>query len=141
MNRVNIQQAQPEAYKAMFGLEGYLASSSLAGNIQELVRLHASQINGCQFCITMHTDAALKQGETPQRLEALTCWSTSELFNEQEQAILAVTEAMTLIADQGLSDELYANIARFLTEHEIAQLIMLIAAINAWNRIGIATSA
>ena len=139
MNRVNIQKIQPDAYTALFGLEGYLASSSLPLALQELVRLRASQINGCHFCKSLHTEGAKKHGESNERLEALAHWRTAGLFDEKEQAILAVTEALTLIADQGLPDELYSRLTEFLGEEEIAQLIMLIATINAWNRIGVAT--
>lgn len=140
MKRVDIQQIQPDAYKAMFALEGYLATSSLDGKLQELVRLRASQINGCAFCIAMHSDAAAKQGETTQRLDALAQWHSSPLFNEKEQTVLAATESMTLIAGEGLPDALYRRLTEYLNEAEIAQLIMLIATINAWNRIGIATA-
>jgi len=140
MNRVNIQKIQPEAYAAMFGLEGYLATSTLPVILQELVRLRASQINGCNFCKGMHTDAAKKHGETDGRLAVLANWTTSDLFDEKERATLEVAEAVTIIADQGLSDELYSKVAKFLSAEEIAQLIVLIATVNAWNRIGIATA-
>ncbi len=139
-NRVNIQKIQPEAYAAMFGLEGYLATSTLPVILQELVRLRASQINGCNFCKGIHTDAAKKHGETDERLAALANWKTSDLFDEKERATLEVTEAVTTIADQGLSDELYGKVAEFLSAEEIAQLIVLIATVNAWNRIGVATA-
>jgi len=85
MKRVDIQKIQPDAYKAMFALEGYLATSSLKPTLQELVRLRASQINGCAFCIAMHTDAATKLGETAQRLDALAQWRSSPLFSEKEK--------------------------------------------------------
>jgi AhpD family alkylhydroperoxidase len=140
MDRVNIQKIQPEAYAAMFCLEGYLATSTLPVILQELVRLRASQINGCNFCKGMHTDAAKKHGETDERLAALANWKISDLFDEKERAILEVAEAVTTIADQGLPDELYSKLAEFLNAGEIAQLIVLIATINAWNRIGVATA-
>lgn len=140
MNRVNIQKIQPEAYAAMFNLEGYLATSTLPENLQQLVRLRASQINGCNFCKNMHTDEAKKLGETEARLSALANWKISDLFDEKEKATLEVTEAVTTIADQGLPDDLYSKIAAFLNTEEIAQLIMLIATINVWNRIGVATA-
>jgi len=140
MNRVNIQKIQPEAYAAMLSLEGYLATSTLPEILQELVRLRASQINGCNFCKGMHTDAAKKHGETGERLAALANWKISDLFDEKERAILEVVEAVTAIADQGLPDKLYSKLAEFLNAEEIAQLIVLIATINAWNRIGVATA-
>jgi AhpD family alkylhydroperoxidase len=140
MERVNIQKIQPKAYAAMFGLEGYLATSTLPVILQELVRLRASQINGCNFCKDMHTDAAKKHGETDERLAALANWKVSGLFNEKEKATLEVAEVVTMIADQGLPDELYGKVAEFLNQEEIAQLIVLISTINAWNRISVATA-
>lgn len=140
MNRVNIHKIQPDAYTALFGLDGCLATSTLPALLQELVRLRASQINGCNFCKGMHTDTAKNHGETDERLAALDNWKVSDLFDEKEQAALAVTEAVTLIADQGLPEDLYSKVAEFLNEKEIAQLIVLIVTINAWNRIGVATA-
>jgi len=139
MTRVNIRTSQPAAYKALFGLEAYLATSTLPAYLQELVRLRASQMNGCTFCKDMHRECAVTQGVTIKRLAALENWKSSELFDEKEQAVLSVTEAVTLVASQGLPDECYQKVAQFLTEEEIAQLIVLIATINAWNRIGVAT--
>jgi AhpD family alkylhydroperoxidase len=140
MNRVNIQKIQPDAYTALFGLENYLVNSSLPALLQELVRLRASQINGCHYCERRHTEAATNLGESQARLEALANWRESVLFNEKERAVLAVTEAVTLIAEHGLPDTLYREVAEYLDEAEIAQLIVLIATINAWNRIGVATA-
>lgn len=140
MERVNIQEIQPKAYAAMFSLEGYLSTSSLPLLLQELVRLRASQINGCSYCKDMHTMAAKKHGESDERLAALANWEKSDLFNGIERATLEVTEAVTSIADQGLPDKLYSKIAAFLNAEEIAQLIVLIATINAWNRISVATA-
>ncbi|WNC66989.1 carboxymuconolactone decarboxylase family protein [Thalassotalea nanhaiensis] len=137
MNRVNIQQVQPQAYQAMFGLEGYIAKSTIEANLQEMVRIRASIINGCQFCIGMHKDAATKLGESNERIAALDNWKTSDLFNEKEQAVLAATDEITNISVEGLSKETYTNLGMFFSEEEIAQLIMLAAIINAWNRIGV----
>lgn len=137
MNRVNIQQVQPQAYQAMFGLEGYMAKSTIEANLQEMVRIRASIINGCQFCIGMHTEAAAKLGESNERIAALENWQTSDLFNEKEQAVLAATDEITNISVEGLSKETYTNLGMFFSEEEIAQLIMLAAIINAWNRIGV----
>jgi len=137
MSRFNIQKLQPDAYVAMFGLEKYLSTSLISPVTQELLRIRASQINGCNFCIAMHTDSALKQDETEQRLGELATWKESSLFSERERALLAVTEEVTLIADQGLSDETYQHLKQFISDEEIAQLIMLISTINAWNRMAI----
>lgn len=141
MSRFNIQQLQPDAYAAMFALEKYLATSLILPVTQELVRIRASQINGCHFCIGMHTNSALKQGETAQRLSELATWKESSLFSERERAILAVTEEVTLITDQGLSEETYQYVKQFISTAEIAQLIMLISTINAWNRMAISMRA
>ncbi|MGY8871242.1 MAG: carboxymuconolactone decarboxylase family protein [Pseudomonadales bacterium] len=141
MSRFNIQQLQPDAYAAMFALEKYLATSLILPVTQELVRIRASQINGCHFCIGMHSNSALKQGETEQRLSELATWKESSLFSERERAILAVTEEVTLITDQGLSEETYQYVKKFISTAEIAQLIMLISTINAWNRMAISMRA
>ena len=141
MNRVDIQKIQPDAYTALFGLESYLASTSLPPLLQELVKLRASQINNCHLCKGMHTRGATNEGETEERLAALANWRATDLFSKKEQTAFAVTEAITLIADQGLSDEDYRDATEFFSEEEIAQLIVLIATINAWNRIGVATEA
>lgn len=141
MSRFNIQQLQPDAYAAMFALEKYLATSLILPVTQELVRIRASQINGCHFCIGMHSNSVLKQGETAQRLSELATWKESSLFSERERAILAVTEEVTLITDQGLSEETYQYVKQFISTAEIAQLIMLISTINAWNRMAISMRA
>lgn len=137
MSRINIQQVQPAAYQAMFGLEGYMAKSTIAANLQEMVRIRASILNGCQFCIGMHTEAATKLGESNERITALENWQASDLFNDKEQAVLAATDEITNISVEGLSKETYTNLGMFFSEEEIAQLIMLAAIINAWNRIGV----
>ncbi len=139
MSRINIQKLQPEAYRAFLGLEDYLAKSTLPALLRELVRLRASQMNGCQFCQGLHTQGAKELGETEARLTALADWRASDLFDDQEQVALAVTEAMTHIAEQGLPDALYQQAADIFSEQELAQLLVLIATINAWNRLGVAT--
>lgn len=140
MDRVNIQKIQPKAYAAIFGLESYLATSTLPASLQELVRLRASQINGCNFCKDMHRIAAKKRGETDERLAALANWTASDLFEDKERATLGFTEALTALSEQGLDDEIYRKASEFLNAEEIAQLIILIATINVWNRIGVATA-
>jgi len=137
MSRVNIQEAQPEAYNAMFGLEKYIATSTINSALQEIVRIRASLINGCQFCIGMHSDAAKKLGVSDQQIAALSDWRKSELFSEQEKAVLAVTDALTHISVSGIPENVYQSAAQYLSNEEMAQLIMLIAVINAWNRMGV----
>lgn len=139
MKRVNIQELQPKAYQALFGLEEYLSQSSIPAGLRELIRLRASQINGCTFCQNLHTNGAQDQGEKPLRIKELSNWRNSDLFDNKEKAALAVTEAVTLISKNGLPDEVYKQALRYFNEIQIAQLIVLIATINAWNRIGVST--
>lgn len=136
--RVNILQTQPEAYKAMMGLEKYITSTSLTPIHKELIKIRASQINGCAFCINMHTADARKLGETEQRIYLLNAWRETTLYSEEERAILAMTEEITLIQNH-LSKATYDAARKLFNEEYIAQVIMMITTINAWNRIAIAT--
>lgn len=138
--RINLSKVAPEAYTAMLGLEKYLAQSGLDPILYELIKTRASQINGCAFCINMHTRDALKHGETAQRLFLLDAWRETELYTPKERAVLALTEAVTLIADNHISNEAYNEAAAHLTEKELAAVIMAIVAINGWNRIAITTN-
>ncbi len=136
--RVNILKTAPEAYKAMLGLEKFLASTSLNPIHKELIKIRASQINGCAYCINMHTRDARKMGETEQRIYLLNAWRETQLYTEEEQAILAMTEEITLIQNH-LSKATYDNARRLFDEEYIAAIIMMITTINAWNRIAIST--
>lgn len=138
-NRINISQAEPKAYQAMFGLEKYLGGADLSPALKELIKVRASQLNSCAYCIEMHTAEAKKQGETEQRLYALSAWSESPLFSDQERAVLALTEEVTFIAEGGLATETYEAALAALGENQLAQAIMQIATINAWNRMAVAT--
>ena len=137
--RVNINETEPQAFKAMYALEGYLATIQLSKIEKELIKIRASQINGCAFCIDMHTKDALKYGETTQRIFLLNAWHETKLFTEKEKAILAITEEITLITNKGLSDKTYAKAQQFFDQNQIAQIIMAVVTINAWNRIAIST--
>ncbi|WP_114285659.1 carboxymuconolactone decarboxylase family protein [Candidatus Halocynthiibacter alkanivorans] len=137
MPRVNIQQQQPEAYQAMFGLEKYLASSTTDADLQELVRIRVSIVNGCQFCIGMHSEAARKLGVGDAKISAVTGWHQSELFSDKERAALNMADFVTNISSNGLPESAYQKAAVFFDKNEMAQLIVLIATINAWNRWGI----
>lgn len=139
MERMNLAQVDAAAYKAMLGLEKYIAESGLDKTLYELIKTRASQINGCAYCINMHTRDAMKLGETAQRLFLLDAWRETELFSEKEQAVLALTEAMTLITKGHVPDEVYHNAAAQLTPNELATVIMAVVAINGWNRIAITT--
>ena len=135
--RLNIYNIDPKTFEAMMGLENYLAQSSLDKNLFALIKTRASQINGCAYCINMHTRDAIKIGETTQRLFLLDAWRESNLFTDKEKAVLALTEAMTLIAGKSVSDEIYDTAKNHLTEKEYAAVIMAVVAINGWNRIAI----
>lgn len=134
--RLNVQKAEPEAYKAMLALEKYLATTKIKPLHKELIKIRASQINGCAYCINMHTKDARKLGETEQRIYLLNALRETSLFTEEERAILALTEEVTFIS-KGVSDETYRQAARLFDEQYIAQLLMVIVTINAWNRIAI----
>ena len=137
--RVKIDQALPEVYKAMYTLSGATANTPLTPTHRELIKIRASQINGCAFCIDMHTKDARKQGETEQRIYGLNAWRDTPFYTEQERALLALTEEVTLISKGGVSDETYANAVAVLDEKYVAAAIMAIITINAWNRIAIST--
>lgn len=139
--RVNIQQTVPDVWKAMYSLSGtVLKSSSLTPLQKHLIDVRASQLNSCAFCLNMHTQEALQSGETAQRLFVLSAWREAKnLFTDEEQAILAITEEVTLIHQSGLSEATYQQAARLFSAEAIAQIIMAVVAINAWNRIAVAT--
>lgn len=138
-NRINIQNLEPNAYKAMFALEKYLSTSILTIKQKELIKIRASQINGCAYCIDMHTDEAMKNGETNRRIFAISAWWESPLFDDVEKVILKMTDEVTLIANHGLTDETFEKAKNHFTDNEIAQIIMQIVTINAWNRIAVST--
>jgi AhpD family alkylhydroperoxidase len=136
--RMNYYQAAPDTIKALVALEEQIQASGLEKSLIELVKTRASQINGCAFCINMHTQDARKQGETEQRLYLLNAWHESPLYTDRERAALAWTEALTLIAETHAPDNLYEDVRAHFSEAETVNLTMLIAAINAWNRLAIA---
>ena len=138
--RFDMATTDKAAYKALLGLEGYLQNISLNKIQKELIKIRASQINGCAFCLDMHTKDAMKYGETPQRIFLLNAWrEAKELFTEEEQVILEMTVEITLISQKGLTEETYYKAKQVFDEATIAQIIMAIITINAWNRIGIST--
>lgn len=137
--RINIEKTAPAGYKAILGLEGFIESTPLTRTHKDLIKIRASQINGCAFCINMHTKDARKAGETEQRIYALNAWRDTPFFSEEERAILALTEEVTLISNH-VSDATYEQAAKVLEETYLAQVILAIITINAWNRIGITTN-
>ena len=135
--RLNYSKVEPEALKAMMELENYVGASGLGLPLRELVKIRASQINGCAYCIDMHTKDARAEGDTEQRIYALSAWRETPFFTERERAALEWTEALTLISEVEISDELYEKIRAYFTESEIIALSMTIVAINGWNRLAI----
>ena len=136
--RLNLQHVAPEAYKAMFALEKYLGTTQLTPTQKHLLKVRASQLNGCAFCLDMHTREARHDGETEQRLYLLNAWRETSLFTPEEQALLALTEEITFIS-KGVSEATYQQAVAVLGEQRVAQTIMAAVTINAWNRIAITT--
>jgi AhpD family alkylhydroperoxidase len=129
---MQLQAVAPKQFAAMFRLE---SSIELEGNVRELVKLRASQLNGCAFCIDMHWKDARAAGETEERLYLLDAWGESPLYTERERAALALCEEMTLIAGGHVPDEVWEPARAVFDEHELGQLVFTITAINAWNRL------
>jgi len=136
--RLDLNQIEPAAIQAMMGLEHYLADSGLNPNIKELIKLKASMINKCAYCIQMHSQTARNNGEDEQRIYALSAWQESPLYNKEERAILALTEEVTRIDQHGLSRKTYEHCITLLGEKTAAKIIMQVVTINAWNRIALA---
>ena len=135
--RMNFYQAAPDTIKALSALEAQIAGSGLEKSLIELVKTRASQINGCAFCINMHTQDARKHGETEQRLYLLDAWREAPLYSDRERAALAWTEAVTLISQPHAPDDVYDEVRAHFSEAETVNLTILIGAINTWNRLSI----
>src|SRR5438034_1649516 len=136
--RLDAQKAAPAAYHAMLALETSIRRSShLEPTLVELVRLRASQINGCSFCIDMHTKDARANGETEQRLYTLSVWRETPFFTDRERAALEWTEALTRVADTHVPDEIYERVARQFDEGELVALTFAVIVINSWNRLAV----
>jgi len=139
MTRISIKELEPTAYKAMLGLEQYIRNTKIAPLLLELIKIRASQINACAYCIDMHTQEAMNIGETAQRIFALSAWKESPLFTAAERAVLQLTEEVTFISKDAVSDETYDRVLKIHGENELAQIIMQIIIINSWNRIAVST--
>jgi AhpD family alkylhydroperoxidase len=136
--RLDFMTAAPKgAAQALFGLEAYIRHSGLEHTLLELVKTRASQINGCAYCIDMHTKDARAEGETEQRLYGLTAWRETPFYSERERAALEWTEALTLISQNNVPDELYERVRKQFTEAELINLSLAVVAINGWNRLAI----
>jgi AhpD family alkylhydroperoxidase len=137
-SRIVIPTVAPEAYQALMNLEKYISSTSLTPVHKELIKIRASQINGCAYCINMHTADGRKHGITEQKIYLLNAWREADVYTEEEKAILALTEQVTLITNH-VSDEVYQNAANLFDDKYLAEIILLIITINSWNRLAIAT--
>ena len=135
--RMNFYQAAPDTMKALMALETQIQSSGLEQSLIELVKTRASQINGCAYCIHMHTRDARAHGETEERLYLLDAWRESPLYSDRERAALAWTESLTLIAETRAPDDVFDEVKKHFSDDEIVKLTVLIGAINAWNRLAI----
>ena len=135
--RLSAPKVAPEGYKALSGVEAYLRHCGLERPLVELMKMRASQINGCAYCLDMHSKDARRAGETEQRLYLLDAWQESSLYTPRERAALEWTEAVTRIADTHAPDAVYDALRPHFTEKEIVDLTMLIGMINLWNRIAI----
>lgn len=134
-------EVYPEGYKAFLAPSKFSNDSGLEKKLLELIKLRASQINNCVFCLDMHTADARKMGFTDQELMTLSAWHDSPFFSEKEKAVLALTDAMTLISDEGLPDEIYDDALEQLGEMDLAKAMMAICVINTWNRLQVASDA
>ena len=135
--RMDYARAAPGAMRAMRGLESYLATCGLEASLKELVRVRVSQLNGCAYCLDMHTIDARALGESEQRLYVLPAWQECPFYSERERAALLWAEKLTLIAVDHVPDEVYAQVREQFSEEELANLTLLIGTINAWNRFAI----
>ncbi|HEU5380215.1 MAG TPA: carboxymuconolactone decarboxylase family protein [Ktedonobacteraceae bacterium] len=135
--RIAYGKVAPGGLKAMSGLQRYVDECGLEKPLLELIKTRASQINGCAYCLDMHTKDARHHGESEQRLYALSAWRETPFYTERERAALAWTEAVTLIADGHAPDELYAEVRQHFTEEELVNLTLAIITINSWNRLAI----
>jgi AhpD family alkylhydroperoxidase len=135
--RINYRNLAPEALEAMYGVENYVRKSGLEHSLLFLVKLRASYINGCAYCVDMHTTDARAEGETEQRLYAVAVWRETPFFTPRERAALAWTEAVTEIGRHGVSEELFRETREHFSERELVDLTMAVVAINSWNRLAI----
>jgi AhpD family alkylhydroperoxidase len=133
--RLDIQEAAPDAFRAMLGFQAQVNQSGLEPALLKLVKIRASQINGCAYCIDMHTKDARAAGETEQRIYALSAWREAPFYTERERAALEWTEALTLISAGHAPDNIYEEVRKPFTAKELVELSMAIVAINSWNRL------
>jgi len=135
--RLNASHLSPAGYRAMVGLEEYVRTSGLEASLLELVRMRASQINGCAYCLDMHSKDARAEGESEQRLYVLNAWREAPFYSDRERAALAWTEAVTLVSQTHVPDDVYDEARKYFSEQELVNLTLAVVAINGWNRLAI----
>lgn len=140
MKKENFFKTVPQAMKHLLSLEESLGQSDIKPITKELIKIRASQINGCAYCLNMHTVDALKLGETKQRIFLLNAWRETDLFNNEEKVTLELVERLTLPTQHHMDDKLYEALSQYYSDEDFAYLVLMIAQINTWNRINIATS-
>ncbi len=136
--RLDFASVAPEALRALRGVQEHVNKSGLEPALLELVKIRASQINGCALCLAMHTRDARRQGESDERMLMLSAWHESGLYNERERAALAWTEAVTRVAETHVPDDVYEQASRHFAPKELAELTLAITVINSWNRLMVA---
>jgi AhpD family alkylhydroperoxidase len=138
--RIDLSAIAPDFYRAMVGLEQAIKESGIDPALYELVKIRASQINGCAYCLDMHARDARAGGESQRRLDVLSAWREApSMFSDTERAALALTERATLIADEGVPDDVFDEALKTLGESGVAQVLMAVVAINGWNRLAVST--
>jgi len=137
--RLDLTKVSPDGYKAMLGVHSYVQNSGLSLGLLELVKMRASQINGCAFCIAMHVPLARKHGISEDQLHLLAAWREAPIYSPKERAALAWAEALTQLTGGDVSDAVYTEVCRHFSEKELADLSFAVAEINAWNRLMICT--
>ena len=136
-NRINYEKVRPDNIKVMFEMEKLMANNTIDKELQELIKIRVSQINGCAFCLNMHTDDARKIGVDEKRIDLLNAWDDTDIYSDKEKAALELAESITLISERKVPDTLYDKVRAYYSEEEYTDLIFIIGQINTWNRISI----
>ncbi|SES05779.1 alkylhydroperoxidase AhpD family core domain-containing protein [Propionibacterium cyclohexanicum] len=138
MSRLAINKQSPEGYKAVGAFEAYV-QKNVDHVLLDLVKLRASQLNGCAFCVDMHSSDLQKNGVPVRKIFAVAAWKEAPFFSDKERAALALTEEVTLVSEQGVTDQTWDEASKYFSDKELSDLVLAIAAINVWNRIGVST--
>ena len=136
-NRINYEKVRPDNIKVIFEMEKLLANNTIDKELQELIKIRVSQINGCAFCLNMHTDDARKIGVDEKRIYLLNAWNDTDIQSDKEKAALELAESVTLISERKVPGNLYDKVRAYYSEEEYTDLIFIIGQINTWNRISI----